>query len=230
MSSPFQVQITADGSPTLWDGLEQMHSRDGAFSETNYIYGRAIELVKENTWPPRFLSLGLGLGYIEFLIAASFDHSDLEILSFEKDPFLQKEWANWLTNKDCLLQNELEQILQLTSEKYQVDTSVLKERMQTLYQNKKWIILGDALRENYSGRFSAILFDAFSRKSTPDLWEKEFLIDFINKYADKDCIFSTYAALGELKRTLRELGFELLKTKGFANKKESTFALRQQGF
>ena len=78
----FCYLLTADGSPTVRidepraDGLpipsESMHSMKGAFSETAYIYGSAVELCLTRNFTPRVLSLGLGLGYVEIMSAALF--------------------------------------------------------------------------------------------------------------------------------------------------------------
>ena len=68
----FTYLMTDDGSPTIRFGIgagasEAMHNLRGAFSETLYIYGQAIEHAFQSGFEPRILSLGLGLGYVEIL-------------------------------------------------------------------------------------------------------------------------------------------------------------------
>jgi hypothetical protein len=74
----FFVVETADGSLTACFGEgETMHSLRGAFNETVYIYGTALDRARsaatrssQLSFSPRTLSLGLGLGYVEILSAA----------------------------------------------------------------------------------------------------------------------------------------------------------------
>ena len=80
----FSQEITADGSPTL-KSTEKMHHWAGAASETIYIYGDAVSLAQQklNSAEIQYLVLGLGLGYIEMMIALMTDFKFKKILSFE---------------------------------------------------------------------------------------------------------------------------------------------------
>jgi hypothetical protein len=67
----FNLVETADGSLTAQFGdHETMHSLRGAFNETVYIYGTALDRSRAKVKNPRTLSLGLGVGYVEILSAA----------------------------------------------------------------------------------------------------------------------------------------------------------------
>ena len=112
----FIFVTTADGSPTLRFRLdngasesEAMHSLKGALSETQYIYGTAMELALAQGFAPKILSLGLGIGYVEILAAAVIckhaqHHPDvLEQVygeSFELDADLRQYFLLWATCKD----------------------------------------------------------------------------------------------------------------------------------
>lgn len=78
----------------------------------------------------------------------------------------------------------------------------------------------------FAESLNCLLFDAFSSKSTPELWTEEFLDRFFSKVAAPTCVFSTYACTGALKRSLRKAGFELNIREGFASKRDCTFAVR----
>ena len=74
----FEVEITRDGSPSLHliatvDPTkpfgETMHHSGGAITETNLIYGIPIAEIFVKMNSPQFLIVGLGLGYIEMIIA-----------------------------------------------------------------------------------------------------------------------------------------------------------------
>jgi tRNA U34 5-methylaminomethyl-2-thiouridine-forming methyltransferase MnmC len=76
-------------------------------------------------------------------------------------------------------------------------------------------------------RFNCIAFDAFSSKSTPELWTRDFLDHFLASACDDSCVLSTYACTGNLKRALIDAGFELRIREGYASKRDSTLAVRK---
>lgn len=101
----YELVQTEDGSPTFRDlqgaNLESMHHRAGAYSETLEIYGRLVRFCL-NQGKTRFVSVGLGLGYNEILIAAEVLRIDrqmanIQIRSFEADPFLRDSFVRYLT-------------------------------------------------------------------------------------------------------------------------------------
>lgn len=94
LQNGYELVSTLDGSPTLRAllsaGAEDMHHSGGAWSETRQIYGRLIAPAFEALEHPRFLSLGLGLGYNETLIAqhALKFKKPWSCVSYESDPVL----------------------------------------------------------------------------------------------------------------------------------------------
>lgn len=76
-------------------------------------------------------------------------------------------------------------------------------------------------------KFNVIFYDAFSSNTQSELWSEEFLNKFIIQFSDPSfCIFSTYAKVGSLNRSLKSNQFQFIVKKGFANKRESTLALK----
>ena len=74
--------------------------------------------------------------------------------------------------------------------------------------------------------WNVICYDAFSQNTIQPLWQAEFLDSFIKKYESSDCVFTTYACTGVLKKVLTKNNFELIKKPGFSGKRESTLAYR----
>ena len=96
----FEVEITGDGSPTLrlMPG-ECMHHSGGAAEETELIYGRVIRKSFEVIPKPHFLSVGLGLGYVEMTIAREAllkQNFNFTLESFELVPELRDYLKQWL--------------------------------------------------------------------------------------------------------------------------------------
>jgi hypothetical protein len=230
----YSVHFTDDGSPTLvlttgGDQLwveEHMHSRFGAASETDYIYGPAIRWAFQTVKIPKFLVVGLGLGYIEFLIAReSFAHQkSYEIHSFESDDFLKNALLGWLhEERENPLGAVLDSALKFMSGEH---VEQVKEELRALHETGKWKFSGDVSNLSLLSKSNAILYDLFSSKINPELWEEKFLADFLAKAVGEPCAFATYASRVALKKCLKEAGFQQQEMPGYGNKRESTLAFR----
>lgn len=241
----FQIEITGDGSPSLRlrrsDGKgygEAMHNLKGAFSETLYLYWPVLQ--KAFNWPLptlRLLSVGLGLGYIE-LLAAGFalqkaSPPDWQMVSYESEEFLRKEFLAWLKNKVphqqpwIRLHEIYEHILQLVSEHTMGSAKAIKDQLLTMHENEHWQLEG-ALCPNMNSplKFHGIFYDAFSAHTSPDLWQEANLFHILQQYAADPCVLATYASTGALKRNLKKLHFEIKTIPGFGGKRQSTLAER----
>lgn len=235
IKAEFSMDIikTADGSPTLsLSGGEKMHSLDGAFSETQYIYGSTIKEVLSLP-EPHILSMGLGLAYNEILSVALLlkaNKQNYKITSFEIVDELKTSFYQWATSQaPTALDTCYSSILELISSEYDLNPLLLKEQIQKDLLEHRIELLGPLPSKNPNDfYYNAILYDAFSNHTDPDLWSEAHLDDFFTTYADPShCFFSTYAATGNLKRALVDKNFTVNKRKGFGQKRESTFAFRK---
>jgi tRNA U34 5-methylaminomethyl-2-thiouridine-forming methyltransferase MnmC len=239
----YAVEITKDGSPTLsWLGntessqAESMHHSGGAFSETHQIYSSVIARVL-NEIPQqtlRFASVGLGLGYVELSIAneflkvkkqnPEFNLKKIEIDSFEADPFLEKNFLDWIEDKSTPETNEL---YALFGDRYDFPIADIKAQLRSWYASHLWKFKGPLLAEFCENRkYHCVLYDAFSSKTTPFLWEEDFLKTFLKNELADESFFSTYACTGALKRALRENHFEVIVREGFMGKRNSTLGFK----
>jgi len=229
MGFEYKAIETADGSPTLSLGptWEAMHALDGAFTETQYIYQPTVEKAYAAVENPVFLSMGLGLGYNEILIACEaikYSREPKFIQSYESVPELRIYFNAWVFEKESPLNEIYEKILQLYVVKYGFLTAEVKTLLRDLI-SEKGLDLGEGFDENTVPPASnGILFDAFSSKTSPQLWTQDFLTKFFAEAADRPCFVSTYACMGNLKRALAANHFSVEYIKGFGKKRESTFA------
>jgi len=95
-SIDYKHLLTGDGSPTLSMGptWEAMHAEEGAFTERQYLYQPLVAKAFETVGEPAFLSLGLGLGYNELLVASEAlkrGRKPALIASYESVGFLKDE-------------------------------------------------------------------------------------------------------------------------------------------
>jgi tRNA U34 5-methylaminomethyl-2-thiouridine-forming methyltransferase MnmC len=101
----------------------------------------------------------------------------------------------------------------------------LKSSLRTLHEEGSWRI-HPALEEHLEklpARANLVLYDAYSKKTSPELWDASVLTEVIRRMK-KPGVFCTYAANSVLKRTLKSHGFILEERTGFAGKRESTLA------
>lgn len=275
---PFFTVETADGSLTACFGEhETMHSLRGAFSETVYIYGTALDRAREalasahsgdlkpassagvSVTPdfPRTLSLGLGVGYVEILAAAYALKRGQTPRgeSFELVDDLTKSFEAWLA-QDATSDSKsaprtdsassqragrttplvpfslYDDIARRTSELVskdgrEISAEDIRQALANAVTEGQWLLRpAMELRTEFTEKFQGVAFDAFSSKSTPELWSREFLDHFLKTACDTPCVLSTYACTGHLKRALVEAGFNLEIREGYASKRDSTLATR----
>lgn len=238
----FEIENTADASltlrllkPTYPDAAhgESMHHSGGAWAETLLIYGTPIREVLQEVSEARFLIVGLGLGYIEMTIArealllGKTSAAVLEITSFESVPELRKFFFLWVHGKKAELPEEIYQTYQSVAQSVVSGTDLKVENLQNFLKDifKEENLLRGALEENssFQGSYHGIMYDAFSSKTTPHLWDENFLEKFLTSVADRSfCLFSTYACRVSLKSALAKAGFEVIVRPGFQGKRNST--------
>jgi len=240
-NTKFQFVKTEDGSLTarigapdapMEDCSEAMHSLRGAFSETMYIYGTAIQKAADEKAPEPVLSMGLGLGYVELLATAIALKAKRHVRgeSFEIVPELRHYFEAWLAKTDQLPRDfatTYDSILTRTADAIGVDAHEVKTALAKAVESGHWLIRNElTATTEFKEKFGCICFDAFSSKTTPDLWTEDFLRAFLQKTASPQCVLSTYACTGALKRALKAEGFEVKIREGFSSKRDSTFAFR----
>ncbi len=235
----FEVEITGDGSPTLrlMPG-ECMHHSGGAAEETELIYGRVIDKAFHEISKPHFLSVGLGLGYVEMTVAREAllrRNLNFTLESFELVPELREYLKQWLREGSLSpeISSVYDQVLKYVLKDVSLDPKDLKKLLAGKIIENSWRLQGPlAADSEFMAKAHCLLFDAFSAKTSPDLWSEEFLIAFLNKSTAADAVVSTYASRGTLKRALAAASFEVQTHEGFKGKRNSTMGFKGalQGF
>jgi tRNA U34 5-methylaminomethyl-2-thiouridine-forming methyltransferase MnmC len=226
----YELVLTEDQSPTLrWLGsenLETMHHRGGAYSETQLIYGEPLrESLKAGGRSA--LSVGLGLGYNEVLVATEalkfqIPPQDFKLLSFESDPFLSAHFLLWVNSTDTNL--IYDQIFQFFKD---ANLKEVKHWLQAARDQGSWILEGALTPETeFSNTYECIFYDAFSSKTSPYLWQEDFLKEFLRRVSAPETRVSTYACTGAFKRALKANQFQVLLKEGFHSKRDRTMGLK----
>lgn len=225
---------TQDGSPSIeirYDHTsELMHHSHGAFTESIYIYAHALAHVPPESQPVRILSIGLGLAYNEIISYSwgTAQNRKVEILSFEVEPFLRNQFTDWVLNRrENSLSASYQHILDRSAKHFSTEPTDVFDSLQAGLAKQDLSIQAqfelDLLPQT---PFDVVYFDPFSKKASPQFWTPEFLGEFIQRACASSCIFSTYAATGDLKRALKEARFDVDLRDGFSGKKHSIFATR----
>ena len=235
----FEVALTRDGSPTILvtnsqGQKEAMHHWQGAWSETLFVYAAAFQFLTPQPSEYRVFSLGMGLGYNEVLAACETlcrpNCPLTSLVSFESEPLFQESFSKFIENKTrgtpSALTKAFERIFQKASIHYGISVEHIKERLLHLRGNGVWVLEGAFDLQPKPGQsYNILLYDAFSKRLSPDLWQERLLTHFLKQSAACPSALASYAANGSLRRALSSSGFRLLARKGFAGKRQSTLAV-----
>lgn len=219
----FRIELTDDLSPTLRIGGEgeSMHHSGGAASETQYIYKSVIDEAYQIKQGLKTCVIGLGLAYIELSWALNPHAQPGQLTSFEKIEDLRNLFLNWINTDENMIYNDISKFMAQAQE---FDLNQLKTKLKDNYNIQK--IQEDLLGFKEQQKWNVICYDAFSSKTNQELWSETFLDNFINRHTEEDCVFTTYACTGVLKRVLLKNNFKVIKRIGFQGKRDATLALR----
>lgn len=223
---------------------EAMHHLGGAFSETLLIYGTPLERAFK-VGARSVGSVGLGLGYNEVLVAAlatcrGLRHIHLQ--SWESDSNLVQVFHQALVGmagsvdstfgaNAATPQKSCSEILQRFASHFPSQPGddggeFLARWLVQAKQSGSWQVLGDLLGSPSEQPLEVVLFDAFSSRSQPELWNESFLQSWLEASCAPDCVFSTYACTSALKRVFRRSSWTIHPRPGAFGKKESFLASR----
>ncbi|MEQ1723141.1 MAG: MnmC family methyltransferase [Pseudobdellovibrio sp.] len=210
----FELEITKDGSPTLRlpNSGESMHHSGGAASETLYIYKSVIDQALEKLKTSKTCVVGLGMGYIEISWALALleqnKASDLHtITSFEIVEELRNSFKSWLSEDSPAIYDEVVKAFRADDKSKSIKNILNRNSIEF-----------DILNFSEKQKWNIICYDAYSSKTEKILWSEEFLNQFLQQHAAEDCIFTTYACTGVLKKVLAANHFEIIRRPAFSGK------------
>jgi tRNA U34 5-methylaminomethyl-2-thiouridine-forming methyltransferase MnmC len=223
MQTPFLVP-TADGSLTLFQPEvgEHYHSKHGALQESKHVFlnsGLVYFLAQEPQTRVRILEVGLGTG-LNFLLTADYAQKQslqLDYIAIEAYPLSETLLAETGYNQfveeaiwDGFLAKYKSSFIETTSISHGINLKVEK------------CLLADFTMQ---GQVDVIYFDAFAAIHQPEMWTTEAL-EKVCRYLKPGGFFVTYAITGNLKRSMKSLGFAIEKAPGAPGKREMLRAVR----
>ena len=209
---------TADGSKTLFNAEigEHYHSKHGALQESKHVFletGLVHLLSTHDIATVSILEVGFGTG-LNFLVTADYllgknihlDYCGIEAYPLGVDTILNTGYdayvdASLWSKFGLQYENALQQEIAFTDS---ITLHIAHEKV---------------LSYGRTALFDLIYFDAFAAIHQPEMWNDETLAH-VCKLLKPGGVFVTYAITGNLKRSIKALGFKIEKTPGAPGKRE----------
>lgn len=215
---------TADGSKTIFNPEigENYHSKHGALQESQHVFlksGFQFILEKNNLESVSVLEVGFGTG-LNFMLTADYctNHNiHLNYTGIEAFP-LSAEMISG-TGYETFIEPELHHAFQANYSKL-LQAPVQLNKLCTLE-----ISVGKLELFQTDKSFDLIYFDAFAAVHQPEMWTTESLKRCCS-YLKPGGVFVTYAITGNLKRSMKSIGFEIEKAPGAPGKREMLRAIK----
>jgi tRNA U34 5-methylaminomethyl-2-thiouridine-forming methyltransferase MnmC len=222
----YSFVITGDGSHTIYlpDINETYHSTHGAIRESNHVFIKnGLEFIaNQKRKSVSIYEVGFGTGLNALLTALYAERNQITIRYQSIDAFP-------LDSEDIYKLNYIEKLGDVTA------TAELFQRLHLaswenwhaitpLFQLKKIKGLFQET-EVQEGIYDLCYFDAFAPSKQPEMWEISILEKIKNMLVEHG-VFTTYCAKGQLKRDLKNLGFEVETLEGPPGKKEMVRAIK----
>jgi tRNA U34 5-methylaminomethyl-2-thiouridine-forming methyltransferase MnmC len=218
-----QLVVTEDGSHSIYipELDEHYHSIHGAIQESKHVFIHAgLRSVCLGISKVEVLEIGMGTGLNAFLtyleshsFPAHINYTTIEPYPVSKEIVKQLNYAE-------LLEAENEKEIFKKMHRMPFDTAEAFSPKFTFMKKQRQVQDGELLQ-----KYHLIYFDAFAPSAQPELWTEAV---FRKLY---DCLVAggaivTYCAKGEVKRTLKNIGFEVETLPGPPGKREMVRAAR----
>lgn len=216
------VQLTEDGSSTIY--IEEMdenyHSSHGAVQEAKHVFLKyGLDAVNNNT--VKIFEMGFGTGLNALLTIESINrsgkkifYSAIEAFPVEKDLISELNYLD-LVDGDLSLEFNKMHDSQWGENIDITDTFCLHKIHEKIEDYKVDIETVDL-----------VYFDAFGPRAQSEMWKREVL-DKMYSMLKTGGVLVTYCAMGQFKRDLKSLGFELESLPGPPGKREMTRAIKK---
>jgi tRNA U34 5-methylaminomethyl-2-thiouridine-forming methyltransferase MnmC len=216
-----RLVTTADGSHTIYvpELNEHYHSVHGAIQESDYIFIRnGFDYCGKDPVSIFEAGFGTGLNALLTAITAIACKRTVNYVSIEKYP-LDIELVNSLNYYNMTGSNSKELFDAIHSAAWDIDVSICDG-----FNLRK--IKGDLTTYSPSGSYDIIYFDAFGPDKQPEMWT-DAIFKTVAEMTRQGGVFVTYSAKGQVKRRLKEWGFEVFLLPGPPGKRQIIRAVKK---
>ena len=219
-----ELITTADGSHSLYvKGLdEHYHSIHGAIQESKHVFIETglKHIVSKNIREVNILEIGFGTGLNALLTLMEAEKLNIKVnyTSLEAYP-LNSELVSALNYVELLAQSESVEKANLTSTFSQLHICDWEKEIE-FSKNFTLHKIQNTLQEIiFNNNFDLTYFDAFGPRVQPEMWTEELFSKIFEATNLKGCLV-TYCAKGEVKRTLKKVGYTVETLPGPPRKRE----------
>lgn len=216
---------TGDGSHSLFvpELDEYYHSTHGALRESNHVF---IDAGLHYTWASfpdqslRLFEVGFGTGLNALLTGFEAEKTKEKIhyTSIESSPLPPHIIEKLNYSLHIPVKGVEKQFQNIHHSEWEVPVQI-----SGFFELRKIKVSVEDF--NSPEDFHLIFFDAFGPKVQPEMWHEEILQKMYSMLKPRG-IFVTYCAKGEVKRTLKKIGFEVQSLPGPPGKREMTRAIK----
>ena len=210
---------TYDGSNSLKNLIinDSYHSKYGAINESKHIFiNNGLKRISKKKI--RVLEIGFGTGLNALLTQLYCDKKEQNIIYHTIDNFpLKKDTYSSLNYCDQLKINK-DIFLKIHNSLWENEIE-----LSNFFVLKK--INCDFTKKLFNEKYDLIYFDAFSPSKQPEMW---VLNNFKKLYncLNRNGVLITYSSKGDVKRTIKEVGFNVFSVEGPTGKREITLACK----
>ena len=221
-----EIRTTQDGSKTLYikDLNENYHSHHGALQEANHVFIKnGLNLV--NYYEINILELGFGTGLNALVTINDFLKNDknhvINYFTVEKYPVNIEE----VSELDYGSSFEHPEIKDFYEKLHQCPWNEKTEILSGFFFTKFQCDFFDI--ENLTlPKINLVYYDCFGARVQPDLWEDK-IFKIVSDTMENEGLITTYSSKGSVRRTLKDLNFEVEKKAGPPGKREMMIATKR---
>lgn len=223
-SNPISFLVTDDNSHTLFSERFKAtyHSTRGAMSESKHVFiQNGLQYVREQFQAKEIsiLEIGFGTGLNAFMTylfaeehALKINYQSVEAYPVPLAEASQLNYTNDFSGQEKVVFSQLH--LQEWNRVGQISDS---------FSLTKHLCLLEEFTSHQ--KFDVIYFDAFSPSEQPELWT-EVIFKKMYGLLSVNGVLVTYCAQGQMKRTMKKVGFNLQTLPGALGKREMTRGLK----
>ncbi len=208
------IQLTNDGSSTISipeKGITY-HNTSGAIGESLHVFidaGLQYLIQSQSLQQIHIFEMGFGTGLNALLTWQFAQQQELSInyTSVESNPILPQEISLLNYGQQLQMTDAFTQLHQCGWE-----IPIILDKNFTLTKTKQSLLNYDDNQQ-----YNIIYYDAFAPDDQPELWTNDVFEKLYNMLLP-DGILVTYCSKGDVKRTMKAVGFKVERLKGFADK------------
>lgn len=212
-----ELKVTSDGSKTLymenWD--ECYHSVHGALNESMHVFIKnGLNEVEADSL--HILEFGFGTGLNALLTLSERGGRSIQYTALEKYPLSEEEWnavAYGRTSEERVAFASIHQAD--WNAPVEIESGFVLKKVETGFEEVEF----------EPNSVDLIYYDAFAPSAQPELWTTELFTKCFQTLKPGGFLV-TYCAKGQVKRNMKEVGFEVMALPGPPMKREMTKATK----